>query len=117
MKLGIGIPYYKNSPECEIAFKKLMKTLSWQIITETPMVVYEDGQVSEWLVNGYNSGVVKIISNPENKGVGYARNVILNELRKQKVDYILFIDSDDMVDCDYIIKMYFYRKRRYFETS
>ena len=106
MKLGIGIPYYKNSEECEIAFKKLMKTLSWQIITETPMVVYEDGQVSEWLVNGYNSGVVKVISNPANKGVGYARNIILNELRKQKVDYILFIDSDDMVDCDYIIKMY-----------
>lgn len=106
MLLGIGIPYYKNSPECEIAFKKLMKTISWQITNEMRVVVYEDGQVSEWLKNGYNIGVTKIISNPINMGVAHARNVILAELRKEKVDYVLFLDSDDMIDCDYITKMY-----------
>ena len=106
MLLGIGIPYYKNSSECEIAFKKLMKTISWQITNEMRVVIYEDGQISEWLKNGYDGGITKIISNPINMGVAHARNIILNELRKEKVDYILYIDSDDMIDCDYITKMY-----------
>ena len=31
MKLGILIPYYKNTEECEWAFKKLMITLEKQV--------------------------------------------------------------------------------------
>lgn len=106
MKLGIGIPYYKNSPECEVAFKKLMKTLSWQVTNETLFCIYEDGQVSDWLRNGYNVGVIEVISNEKNNGVAYARNIILKNLIDRGSDYILFIDSDDMVDCDYLRKMY-----------
>ena len=49
MKLGIGIPYYKNSPECEVAFKKLMKTLESQVGGNIYLYVYEDGQKSRWL--------------------------------------------------------------------
>ena len=62
MRLGIGIPYYKNSPECETAFKRLMKTLDRQIINEMDLVVYEDGQYSEWL-RGYDRGHIHVIHN------------------------------------------------------
>ena len=105
MKLGIGIPYYKNSEECELAFKELMKTLDKQITEEMRFKIYEDGQVSEWL-QSYNRGRTEVMSNPKNKGVAYARNVILCCLLEEGCDYILFIDSDDMVDCDYLSKMY-----------
>lgn len=98
--LGIGIPYYKNSPECEVRFKKLMTTLYKQYPDRGYILVYEDGQKSDWLSNyniGYGSSLI-------NRGVSYARNFILDVLKYQ-VDYILFIDSDDMIDCDFIPKM------------
>lgn len=100
MKLVILIPYYKNSPECEIQFKKLMKTLVKQIGGNIHIIIYEDGQSSEW-IRGYTSN---IIVNKINKGIAFARNQLL--LRASEYDYIMYIDSDDMIDCDFIRKMY-----------
>lgn len=101
MKLAILIPYYKNSEECEIYFKKLMKTLEKQVGGNIILIVYEDGQRSKWL-EGYHN-VYKII-NERNEGVSAARNYLLAYSGDQ--DYIMFLDSDDMIDCDYIRKMY-----------
>ena len=105
MLLGIGIPYYKNSSECEIAFKKMFITVWKQVTEETRFVVYEDGQVSDWLIP-YHKGRTEILSCNVNHGVAYARNIILTRLINEGCDYILFLDSDDMIDCDYISKMY-----------
>ena len=68
MLLGIGIPYYKNSEECETAFKKMLKTVWRQVTEETRFVVYEDGQVSDWLKE-YSKGRTYIWSCPINNGV------------------------------------------------
>lgn len=103
MKLGIGIPYYKNSEQCEIAFRKLMKMLYPQLRESTRLFIYEDGQESDWL-KGYECDFIHILSCKVNGGVAAARNVILWNLIKD-CDYILFIDSDDMVDCDYVSQM------------
>lgn len=103
--LGIGIPYYKNSPECEVAFKKLVNTIDKQLTSDMRLIYYEDGQSSEWL-KYYDCGVSKVVSNVINNGVAFARNVILRYLKQQGCDYILFIDSDDMVDCNYLTEMY-----------
>lgn len=104
MKLGMGIPYYKNSEECEVSFKKLMKTLSKQIGGNVKLMVYEDGQYSNWL---HNYSGIKIYSGMYNFGVAVVRNVIKDYLIKQmKCDYIMFLDSDDMIDCDFVKKMY-----------
>lgn len=103
--LGIGIPYYKNSSECEVAFKKLMKILYPQLTKDTFLFIYEDGQVSDWLY-GYVDRTL-IYSDSENKGISSTRNNILDYLiRVEKSDYILFLDSDDMIDCDFIKRMY-----------
>ena len=105
MKLGIGIPYYKNSEECEIAFKKMFITVWKQVTEETRFIVYEDGQESEWL-KGYSKGRTIILGSPINRGIACVRNLILTRLITSGCDYILFLDSDDMIDCDFIRKMY-----------
>lgn len=115
MKLGIGIPYYKNSQECEIAFKKLMKTLEKQIGGNIYLYIYEDGQYSDWLKPYLFGNIKNIYCDYElkNKGIAYARNHLMNIftytsslVEDDKIDYIMFLDSDDMVDCDFISKMY-----------
>lgn len=103
--LGIGIPYYKNSPECEEAFKKLMKMIYPQLTKDITLFIYEDGQVSDWLY-GYVDNTL-VFSDIKNNGISYVRNIILDYLKYFiNCDYILFLDSDDMVDCDFIKRMY-----------
>lgn len=104
--LGIVIPYYKNSEECETAFKKLMEALEEQLTDDMILVIYEDGQYSEWLKD-YDKINIKRISNEENKGVSHARNVCLDYLI-DKVNYILWLDSDDMLEDNYLKVMYEY---------
>ena len=104
--LGIVIPYYKNSEQCEEEFKKLMDILLPQLTNDMILYVYEDGQVSEWLWDIKNENMY-LESNPINKGVSYARNRAVDYLIN-KVDYILFIDSDDKVDNNYLTKVHEY---------
>lgn len=108
MKLGIAIPYYKNSEECEVAFKKLLTTLDKQIRNNIYLFIYEDGQESEWLIQRYlYSNQVIVYGDELNMGIAKARNELLDTLIKyQECDWIMFLDSDDMIDCDFIRKMY-----------
>ena len=109
--LGVIIPYYKNSEECEIKFKELMKCLLPQLTDDMILYVYEDGQVSEWLwdINEENKDDINfmLVSNPINKGVSVARNSGIDYLI-DLVDYILFLDSDDMVENNYLTKVHEY---------
>ena len=104
MKLGILIPYYKNSEACEVYFKKLMKTLETQVGGNIYLDIWEDGQTSKWLYN-YQNDNIDITSSCVNSGVAYTRNCLLLAVGND-YDYIMFLDSDDMVDCDFISKMY-----------
>ena len=104
--LGIVIPYYKNSEQCEEEFKKLIECLIPQLTKDMILYVYEDGQVSDWLWDIKNDSLV-VESNPINKGVSYARNRAIDYLI-HRVEYILFIDSDDKVDNDYLTRVHEY---------
>lgn len=105
--LGVVIPYYVNSDICEVAFKKLMEEISKQMKDNIYLVVYEDGQVSSWL-----SKYLKVIHNmillrdKVNKGLSHARNKCIDQLQILKVDYILFLDSDDYISANYLSEMY-----------
>lgn len=108
--LGIAITYYYNSIEVEKAFKDLMRIdIINQVNDKVLVYIYEDGQHSPWLLNIINNSPNKenfvIGYNIENKGIAYARNKCLEYL-KDKVDYILFIDSDDIISSNYIEEMY-----------
>ena len=103
--LGIIIPYYKNSEECEIAFKNLMEKISSQLTNDMILYIYEDGQYSEWLDDKkYDRPNIRHSGMKTNKGVSRARNVGIDYLI-DKVNYILFIDSDDMIEDNYLQKM------------
>lgn len=107
MNLGIVIPYYKNSDRCEENFKLLMSVLEkdLKLLTDDVLlVVVEDGQCSGWLADNKSDNVV-IISSLINRGVSYARNVGLDYCISKDCDYILFLDSDDMIDSNYIRKI------------
>ena len=106
MKLGIIIPYYKNNLVCERNFKLLMKTLSNQLNDNMILYIYEDGQYSKWL-DKYSNYNIYIGFSYTNKGVSYARNQGLNFFKNYEViDYILFLDSDDMIDGNYLKILY-----------
>ncbi len=111
--VGIAIPYYKNSEQCETKFRELMKVIDKQLNDNFLLYIYEDGQFSNWLWE-YAQEKPKIIhleSNAKNRGVSYARNRLLDDLI-DKVEYILFLDSDDMIDKNYLKVMYEYCEDR-----
>lgn len=104
--LGILIPYYKNSDECETTFKHLMTKLSQQINDKMILYVYEDGQKSNWLLE-YQKDNIIIKGSTKNKGVSFARNKGIDYLIN-KVNYILFLDSDDMISNNFLENTYEY---------
>lgn len=104
--LGIAIPYFRNVIQCEEPFKKLMEILANNMVDGVIIYIYEDGQTSEWLKQYENENII-VESCNINYGVGYARNKCLDYLL-DKVNYILFIDSDDRVDDDYVKVMHEY---------
>ena len=111
--LNIAIPYYKNSEECEIAFKKLIEKISFQLLNpklkDVEVYIYEDGQFSSWIWEYATKFPLtfKIKSCARNKGVSFARNYMIDKLIN-KVEYILFMDSDDMIEDNFLSVMYDY---------
>lgn len=104
MKLGIVIPYYKNSMVCERNFKLLMECLDKQLTDDVILYVFENGQYDPWLHKDYQRDNVKLVWYDRNKGVSYARNQGIDYLIN-RCEYLLFLDSDDMVDGNYIKKI------------
>lgn len=102
--LGICIPYYKNSRICEENFKELMISIKNQLSDDMILVIYEDGQKSLWL-DDYKCKNIDVIQDLYNMGVSHARNTCIDYLLHIGVDYILFIDSDDMIECNYLETM------------
>ena len=101
--LGIVIPYYKNDEICETAFKELMKLIDKQITDDMLVYIYEDGQYSMWL-STYKKENIIIDGECINKGLSYARNKSIDYLI-DNVEYILFLDSDDLISDNYLSEM------------
>lgn len=108
--LGICIPYFYNSEESEVAFKKLMDKLINQIKDRDDVLlyVYEDGQCSQWITDILMKNEFMIADyDLNNYGVSYARNKGIDCLIDE-VDYILFIDADDDISDNFIQSTYEY---------
>ena len=97
VKLSIIIPYY-NTQEMTA---ELLSVLVPQINNETEIVLIDDGSEKPFMFSLRYDRVEYI--RKENGGVSSARNV---GLEKAKGDYIVFIDSHDLVSPDYIEQIF-----------
>ena len=95
MRLSIIIPYFNT----EIYTDELLAQLEKQATKDTEIILVDDG--SDTPYEPYQN-FIKVFRQT-NKGVSAARNL---GLKKAKGDYIVFIDSDDLVTDDYIAQIF-----------
>lgn len=86
-KLGVAIPYYKQNLLCEQLFNYLKEIIDMQ------MMYYhlEDD--------------IKVLVYENDIGLPAARNKLMEELIPD-CEYITFIDSDDRISEDYLVRIY-----------
>lgn len=103
--VGFVIPYYCNSKESEIYFKRLMSVLAPLINKNKKAIlcIVEDGKVSDFLDEYENKRII-VLRNEKNSGVSFARNRAINRLINECL-YLSFIDSDDMISDNYIDRL------------
>ena len=100
MKIGIIIPYYENAHVMHERLEWLLFLLKGQINEEIEVVIVDDGSKANWL-DEYNDDFT-IIHLKKNGGVSHARNIGMEYLLKEGIDYIGFLDADDAISFDYI---------------
>lgn len=96
IKLSIIIPTYNTEPYID----ELLKGLAKQLTPEVELIVVDDGSAFPFLPP-YPS--IKVFRHDHNKGVSAARNT---GLKKAHGEYIVFVDSDDIVAEDYIQQIF-----------
>lgn len=94
MKLSIIIPYYNAEPY----IGELLRVLAPQVSDKVEVILIDDGSRVPFMTD-YQ--FVKVIRQ-KNKGVSAARN---HGLDIAKGDYISFIDADDLVAKDFVLKI------------
>ena len=104
IKLSVLVPTYNSSNTIE----RLIHSLSNQIFKDFEIVFIDDNSTDNTvdliLKALENSNIPsQLIVNETNKGPGYSRN---RGLEKANGDYIVFIDSDDIVREDHLSTFY-----------
>lgn len=95
IKLSIIIPMFNTEPYID----QLLKCLAPQLTPEVEVIVVDDGSTFPFLPPFPSIKVIR----QENKGVSSARN---RGLKAAKGEYIVFIDSDDLVTDDYLSQIF-----------
>lgn len=95
MKLSIIIPYY----EVYDYIKELMKMLEPQLTNEIEVIIVDDG-CNEHRLDKFKAKVIHLDTN--SGGAGKPRNI---GLENASGDYIAFIDADDLITNDYIVRI------------
>ena len=95
MKLSIIIPYYNTKKYTD----ELLHVLAPQRTKDVEIIIIDDGSDSCY----FNELEGVRIIRKKNGGVSSARN---RGLKEAKGEYIVFIDSDDLVSDDYIEQIY-----------
>lgn len=96
MKLSIIIPVYN----AEKYIDRCIQSILINQFKDYEIILIDDGSTDRSLniIQKYANEYIHVFSN-KNHGVGYTRNYGLN---KAKGEYIIFIDSDDYIDQDYL---------------
>lgn len=100
MRLSIIIPYYNT----KVFTDELLKRLESQMNEDCEIILVDDGSTNRYdFLDDYAGKLNFYYIRKENGGVSSARNV---GLEKAKGEYIVFIDSDDLISNDYIEQIF-----------
>lgn len=101
-KVSIIIPVYN----VEKYLKKCLDSVVNQTLKDIEIIIINDGSTdnSQNIINRYQKKYKNIVAvkNPNN-GVGYTRNMGIS---LAKANYIMFLDSDDILELNAVEKMY-----------
>lgn len=112
-KVSVIIPCYNSSSYIEECIGSALN----QTLSDIEVIVVDDGSTDKSLeiINKFSSHKnLKIISLPQNCGVGAARNEAIKHARGE---FIGFLDSDDWVDKSMYEKMYNFAKSKNLEMA
>lgn len=101
-KISLIIPVYNS----EKYLKKALDSVLNQTFKDFEIIAINDGSTDSSLdiLKNYEKRFKNFtIINQTNKGVGIAKNV---GIKAAKGDYIVFLDSDDFISCDYLEVLY-----------
>lgn len=103
IKVSIIVPVYN----VEKYLNKCLYSLVNQTLKDIEIIIINDGSPdnSKIIIDKYVKEYPRIIKviNQENQGLSDARN---NALKIASADYIMYVDSDDYVELDFVEKMY-----------
>lgn len=94
MKISIIIPAYN----CEKTIEKCINSILNQTYQNLEIIIIDDASIDNTskILNKYKDNKnIKLITNKENKGIGFTRNT---GIKNASGDYISFIDSDDYIE-------------------
>lgn len=108
IKVSVIIPIYNVSKYLE----EFLVSLQKQTFKDIEIILINDGSTdgSLEIIEKYilSSSNMRVINNEKNIGAGYSRNI---GLKNAKGKYIIFLDSDDIVEEDFIKQVYAYTSR------
>ena len=101
--LSVVVPIYNSSQYLE----QCLISICNQTFVDIEIILIDDCSTDNSLeiIKNYaaNDKRIKIVTNKEHKGAGYSRNIGIDV---SKGKYLLFLDSDDIYETNYIEKMY-----------
>ena len=107
LKVSVIVPVYNT----EKYLSKCLDSLVYQTLKDIEIIIVNDGSPdnSQKVIDEYVSKYSNVFGyKKENGGLSDARNYGIS---KAKGKYIIFIDSDDYIECTMLEKMYDYAKK------
>jgi len=109
--ISVIVPVYN----AELYLKRCINSITTQTYQKLEIILINDGSTDNSLNICHELAQtdkrIKVI-NQKNRGVSYTRNQGIN---KATGEYLLFVDSDDFIDTNYINKMYQELKNNHYE--
>ena len=104
-KISVLVPFYN----CEKYIAECIDSIAKQSFTDYEIIFLDDGstdksaEIVAQTVARYSGLLFSTLRNPQNRGIAYCRNRLLDSATGQ---YILFVDADDRIEPDMLDALY-----------
>ena len=100
INVSIIIPVFNG----EKYLKKCLDSVKSQIYNDFEVIIINDGSTDNTskIIETYLTDKRFKVINQDNRGIGFSRNI---GIKKAKGEYIVFLDSDDYIEFNFLEKM------------